>query len=160
VVDASLRPNQLLAVGGLPFALVTGEKAERVLAAVETSLLTPYGLRSLAPGAPGYAGRYDGGPAARDAVYHQGTVWPWLIGPFVEAWVKVRGDSIHARSEARDRFLTPLLRHLDEAGLNHVSEITDGDAPHLPRGCPFQAWSVGELLRLDQTVLALAAQPA
>ena len=154
--DVSLRPNQVLAAGGLPLALVTGTRAERVLEAVEAHLWTPYGLRSLAPGSHGYAGRYEGGPTARDTVYHQGTVWPWLIGPFAEAWVKARGNSVHAKAEARERFLAPLLRHLDEAGLNHVSEITDADPPHLPRGCPFQAWSVGELLRLDQVVLAVA----
>ena len=154
--DVSLRPNQVLAAGGLPLALVTGTRAERVLEAVEAHLWTPYGLRSLAPGSHGYAGRYEGGPTARDTVYHQGTVWPWLIGPFAEAWVKARGNSVHAKAEARERFLAPLLRHLDEAGLNHVSEITDADPPHLPRGCPVQAWSVGELLRLDQVVLAVA----
>ena len=159
-VDSALRPNQVLAIGGLPFSPIGGQKAERMLDAVETRLWTPLGLRSLAPGASGYARRYDGGPAARDAVYHQGTVWPWLIGPFAEAWVRVRGNTVHARAEARRRFLTPLLRHLDEAGLNHVSEITDADAPHIPRGCPFQAWSVGELLRLDRSVLAAVEPPA
>ncbi len=90
----------------------------------------------------------------RDGAYHQGTVWPWLAGAFVEAWVRVRGGRAEARAEARRRFLEPLLRHLDEAGLGHVSEIADGDAPHAPRGCPFQAWSVGEALRLDQRILS------
>ena len=94
------------------------------------------------------------GVAQRDGAYHQGTVWPWLIGPFVEAWVRVRGGGTAIRQEARKRFLGALFDHLDVAGLGHVSEIADGDLPHTPRGCPFQAWSVGELLRLDRVVLA------
>ncbi len=89
----------------------------------------------------------------RDAAYHQGTVWPWLMGPFVEAWVRVRGGTIEAKREARTRFLDPLLAHLDDAGLGHLPEVTDGDPPHAPGGCPFQAWSVGEALRLDRIVL-------
>ncbi|TMA88615.1 MAG: glycogen debranching protein, partial [Deltaproteobacteria bacterium] len=83
-----------------------------------------------------------------------GTVWPWLMGPFVEAWVRVRGRTPDAIAEARCRFLEPLLGHLDDAGIGHLPEIADGDPPHTPRGCPFQAWSVGEALRLDRTVLA------
>ncbi|HJZ61646.1 MAG TPA: amylo-alpha-1,6-glucosidase, partial [Miltoncostaeaceae bacterium] len=138
----------------LPFAVLEGERARRVVDAVEARLLTPLGLRSLAPDQPGYAPRYEGGVRERDAAYHQGTVWPWLIGPFVEAWVRVRGGTVAARQEARERFLGPLFRHLDEAGLGHVSEIADAEPPHTPRGCPFQAWSLGELLRLDRVVLA------
>ena len=92
--------------------------------------------------------------AERDGAYHQGTVWQWLMGPFVEAWVRVRGGTAQARREARARFLEPLLAHLDDAGLGHLPEIADGEPPHTPRGCPFQAWSVGEALRLDRTVLA------
>jgi predicted glycogen debranching enzyme len=153
-VDASFRANQILAAGGLPVALVEGDRARRVVDAVERRLWTPLGLRSLAPGEPGYAGRYAGGVAERDGAYHQGTVWPWLLGPFVEAWVRVRGATPQAKREARERFLTPLLAHLDAAGLGHVSEIADGDPPHAPRGCPFQAWSLGELLRLGERVLA------
>ena len=112
------------------------------------------GLRSLAPGELGYAPRMEGGAAERDAAYHQGTVWPWLIGPFVEAWVRVRGNTARARRDARARFLAPLLRHLDEGGLGHLAEVADGDPPHTPRGCPFQAWSLGEILRLTLVVLA------
>ena len=153
-LDASFRPNQIFAVGGLPFAVLDGEQARKVVDAVEARLLTPLGLRSLAPGEPGYTGHYEGGVRERDGAYHQGTVWPWLVGPFVEAWVRVRGSSAAAKREARARFLEPLLAHLDEAGLGHISEIADGDPPHTPRGCPFQAWSVGEALRLDQVVLA------
>ncbi|TMB12791.1 MAG: glycogen debranching protein [Deltaproteobacteria bacterium] len=155
-VDPTFRPNQILAVGGLPFPVLEGERARRVVDAVEMRLLTPLGLRSLAPDEPGYAPRYEGGVRQRDGAYHQGTVWPWLMGPFVEAWVRVRGGSAEAKREARERFLAPLRRHLDEAGLGHVSEIADAEPQHLPRGCPFQAWSVGELLRLDQVVLAQA----
>ena len=147
--DGTLRPNQILAVGGLPHALLSGERARRVVDVVEKKLWTPLGLRSLAPDEPGYAGRYEGGPETRDGVYHQGTAWAWLLGPFVEAWVRVRGSSRRAKRAARGRFVAPLLAHCSEAGLGHVSEIADGDAPHTPRGCPFQAWSLGELLRIE-----------
>jgi predicted glycogen debranching enzyme len=148
-VDDSLRPNQIFAVGGLPFPALEGDDARAVVDRCEKHLLTPMGLRSLAPGERGYRGRYEGDVSARDHAYHQGTVWPWLMGPFVEAWIRVHGSTKDARKEARGRFVSPLLRHLDEAGLGHVSEIADGDAPHTPRGCPFQAWSLGELIRSD-----------
>jgi predicted glycogen debranching enzyme len=152
--DDSLRPNQILAVGGLPYAVVSGDAALRVVEVVEAALFTPLGLRSLAPGTPAYAARYEGGVAERDGAYHQGTVWPWLLGPFVEAWVRVRGSSPTALRQARERFLVPLTAHLAEAGIGHVSEIADAEPPHAPRGCPFQAWSVGEVLRLSEQVLA------
>jgi predicted glycogen debranching enzyme len=148
--DRAIRPNQILAVGGLPFALLDGAAARAVLDQVETHLLTPLGLRSLAPSDPAYRGRYAGGPRERDAAYHQGTVWPWLIGPFVEAWLRVHRAEPGARAEARRRFLEPLVAHLDRAGLDHVSEVADGDAPHTPGGAPFQAWSLGELLRVKR----------
>ncbi len=150
--DGALRPNQIYAVGGLPRPVLAGAKARAVVDVVESELLTPHGLRSLAPGEPGYRSRYQGGVLERDTAYHQGTVWPFLIGPFVEAWLRVHGDTHGNRSLARARFLAPLLAHLEHAGLGHVFEIADGDAPHRPRGCPFQAWSLGELLRaLDLT---------
>jgi glycogen debranching enzyme len=155
-VDASFRPNQILAIGGLPLSLITGERASRIVEAVNQSLRTPVGLRSLAPEEPGYTPRYEGGVRERDSVYHQGAVWPWLIGPFIEAWVRVHGASDDAKREARARFFTPLMEHLNSAGLGHVSEILDGDPPHMPRGCPFQAWSLAEVLRLDRQVLAVA----
>ncbi|MFO0982455.1 MAG: amylo-alpha-1,6-glucosidase [Planctomycetota bacterium] len=148
VMDASFRPNQIFAVGGLPLALLAGDAARRVLAAVEAKLWTPLGLRTLAAGEPAYVPRYDGGPGERDAGYHQGAVWPWLAGAFVEAWLRVHGHTPARKREAEERFVRPLLQHLDEAGWNHVSELFDAEAPHLPRGCPFQAWSVGELLRM------------
>lgn len=162
-VDATVRPNQVLAVGGLgrpdrlgsPWTpLVTPDRARRVVDVVEAQLWTPLGLRTLAPGAPGYHGRYEGDPAARDAAYHQGTAWPWLLGPFVEAWVAVRGATAEAKRQARERFLVPLDAHLTSYGIGHLPEIADGDPPHTPRGCPFQAWSMGELLRLTLDVLA------
>jgi predicted glycogen debranching enzyme len=153
-VDPTMRPNQIFAVGGLPFALLDGVRARHVVDAVEARLLTPLGLRSLAPDERGYMPRYEGGVLARDGAYHQGTVWPWLMGAFVEAWVRVRGGTPAAKAEARRRFLEPLLAHANEAGLGHLPEIADGDAPHTARGCPFQAWSVAEALRLDHIVLA------
>ena len=154
--DASLRPNQILAVGGLPFPPLAGERARCVVEVVERALWTPLGLRSLAPGEPGYHPHYQGGVAERDGAYHQGTVWPWLAGPFVDAWLRVHGDTAERRAEARARFLAPLRRHLEQAGLGHVSEIADAEAPFTPRGCPFQAWSLGELLRIEER---LAADP-
>ena len=156
-VDSTFRPNQIFAVGGLPFPVLNGTQARQVVDAVERRLLTPLGLRSLAPDEPGYAARYEGGVAARDGAYHQGTVWPWLLGAFVEAWVRVRGGTVDVKRTARQRFLEPLL-HLGEAGLGHISEIADAEPPHRPRGCPFQAWSVGEVLRLDRIVLGTTAR--
>lgn len=158
--DAALRPNQILAVGGLPMPVVTGARAAAVVAAVERELWTPLGLRTLAPGEPGYAGRYEGAPEVRDGVYHQGTAWPWLLGPFLDAWLRVHGDGAARRAEADRRFATPLRDHLAHAGIGHVSEIADADPPHTPRGCPFQAWSVGELLRIEAMVSAADASPA
>ena len=146
--DARLRPNQILAVGGLPFPLLSGGAARAVVDRVEAKLLTPLGLRTLSPDDPAYAGHYRGGPVERDGAYHQGTAWPWLMGPFVDAWLSVRGKTDAAKTEARGRFLAPLMDHLGHAGLGHVSEVADGDPPHAPGGCPFQAWSLGELIRI------------
>jgi predicted glycogen debranching enzyme len=151
--DQSLRPNQIFAVGGLPYPALGGQMARAVVDAVEARLWTPLGLRTLDRSNPQYVPRYEGGVLSRDGAYHQGTVWPWLLGPFVEAWVRVRGNDNDARLEARRRFFEPLLQHLSVAGVGHVSEIADANAPHTPRGCPFQAWSVGEALRLDLSVL-------
>jgi glycogen debranching enzyme len=151
-VDASCRPNQILAVGGLPARVITGRRARLIVEAVEAHLWTPMGLRSLAPGEPGYVPYYQGGVAERDGAYHQGTVWPWLAGPFIEAWVRVHGSTQRAKQTARRRFLEPLLQHTHEAGLGHISEIADAEAPFTPRGCPFQAWSLGEVLRLSTMV--------
>jgi glycogen debranching enzyme len=151
--DRRIRPNQVLAAGGLPFAVVTPALRAGIVALAERELLTPLGLRTLSPADPDYHPRYTGGPAGRDGAYHQGTAWPWLLGPFVAAWLAVRGDRpgsrAAARAEARDRFLAPLREHLHAAGLGHVSEVADGDPPHHPGGCPFQAWSLGELIRIE-----------
>jgi glycogen debranching enzyme len=152
-VDAAFRPNQILAVGGLPLMLLDRTRARQVVEAVEARLVTPMGLRSLAPGSVAYAPRYEGGPAERDSRYHQGTVWPWLMGPFVEAWLRVHGTSTRARREAHERFVAPLLDLAARSG-GHLPEIADADPPHAPRGCPAQAWSVAELLRLQETVLS------
>ena len=152
--DDTFRPNQILAIGGLPVSLLTGQRAKQIVDEVERRLLSPLGLRSLAPGEPGYSPRYEGDASSRDGVYHQGTVWPWLMGPFVHAWVRTHGNTAANRREARRRFLQPLLDHLEAAGLGHVSEIADAEPPFTPRGCPFQAWSLGELIRLDREILA------
>lgn len=153
-VDGHIRPNALFALGGLPFDVLKGDRARAVVDLAEAKLLTPVGLRSLSPDDPQYRGTYRGGVWSRDTAYHQGTVWPYLLGAFVEAWVRTRGDSVAVRKEARERFLEPFLKALDPQGTGHLPEIAEGDAPHAPRGCPFQAWSVGEALRLDRTVLS------
>jgi len=158
-VDSALRPNQILAVGGLPLCLLDLDQARRMMQTVERQLLTPLGLRTLSPSSPQYQGHCTGDILQRDAAYHQGTVWPWLTGPFVEAWLRVHGDSAGNRTVARARFLQPLLNQLEAAGLGHVSEIFDGDPSEtatgprqIPRGCPFQAWSLSELLRALELV--------
>jgi len=146
--DASIRPNQIFAVGGLPLALLNGARAKAVVATVERELLTPHGVRTLAPGDPRYVGHYVGGPDQRCGAYHQGTAWPWLLGPFVEAWCRVRGDSAAVRRKARARFVQPLQDELARRGVVHVPELADGDAPHDWKGAPAQAWSLAELLRV------------
>ena len=115
---------------------------------VEAKLLTPLGLRTLAPDDPDYRPRYRGNLRERDAAYHQGTAWPWLLGPFVDAWLAVRGRTGKAKRKAAARFLQPLTDHLDRNGLGGVSEVVDGDAPHHAGGCPWQAWSLGETIRI------------
>jgi len=143
--DASIRPNQIFAVS-LPHSMLSPERAKSVVEKVQEHLLTPYGLCSLAPSAPQYRGRYTGDPSSRDGAYHQGTVWPWLLGPFITAYVKVHWGSDAARRQAAE-WLAPLRDHLADAGLGHISEIFDGDPPHRPCGCMAQAWSVAEVLR-------------
>ena len=138
--------------------LLEREQARSVVDVVEARLWTPFGPRTLDPLDARYVGRYVGDAAARDNAYHQGTAWPWLAGPFVEAWVRVRGCTNAARAEARERFLEPLLARAAEAGPGHVPEIADGDAPFAPRGCPFQAWSLGEYMRLVRLVTLEAAR--
>ena len=142
--DASIRPNQLFAIS-LPFPLLHGDRAESVLRVCEQKLLTPVGLRTLAPDDPRYRGRADGNMRERDSAYHQGTVWPWLLGPYITALARVRGEG--GREEGR-RMLANMEKHLLEAGVGTISEVFDGDPPHTPRGCIAQAWSVAEVLRV------------
>jgi len=113
---------------------------------VETELLTPYGLRTLAQSDPRYIGLYRGDPGMRDSAYHQGTVWPWLLGPFVSGYIKAYGSSTGTLQKVNG-WLAPLRSHLREAGLGTISEIFSGDPPHNCCGCIAQAWSVGEILR-------------
>jgi glycogen debranching enzyme len=136
--DASMRPNQIFAVS-LFHKMLPADKAKAVVDAVARDLLTPYGLRTLAPGDARYRGRYEGDAASRDSAYHQGTVWPWLMGPFVDAYLHVYGRAPDCLGELR--------RYAAEEGLGQVPEVFDGDAPHRAGGCIAQAWSVAELLR-------------
>jgi predicted glycogen debranching enzyme len=141
--DASVRPNQIFAVS-LPHPILTDKtKARKVVEKVEAELLTPVGLRSLSPNDSRYCPIYIGSPFDRDSSYHQGTVWAWLIGGFVDAYRKVFPENKSRVEEILNGFKS----HLDEAGCGQISEIFDADAPHLPRGCPAQAWSVAEVLR-------------
>jgi len=145
-VDDSLRPNQLFAVS-LAFSPLSARQQKSVVDVVQKELLTPYGLRTLNVQDSRYKSAYTGPQRQRDEAYHQGTVWPFLLGPFVEAYLKVNGSSRKSKKKAAE-FIEPLLQHLtDEGCLGNASEIFDGDAPHKPRGCFAQAWSVGELIR-------------
>jgi predicted glycogen debranching enzyme len=144
--DFSLRPNQLFAVS-LDTGLLEREQARAVVDVAACELWTPVGLRSLAPREPGYAGRYAGGPRERDAVYHQGTVWSWLLGPFALAHFNVYRDAAAAQA-----YLAGIAPHLGEACIGQISEIFDGDAPHEPEGCVAQAWSVAEVLRAWRSI--------
>jgi predicted glycogen debranching enzyme len=148
--DEALRPNQLLAVA-LTDALLTDEQAKQVLAVCGQQLLTPFGLRSLDPRHPAYQGHYGGGPVIRDRAYHQGTVWGWWLGPYALAYARVHGDP-----EKAMRWLDAISHHLATAGLGSISEIFDGDAPHPPRGCIAQAWSVAEVLRAWVAIRGMA----
>jgi predicted glycogen debranching enzyme len=143
--DGAIRPNQIFAVS-LFHGMLPRELAVRVVAAVERDLLTPYGLRSLAPSDPQYRGRYEGNPRSRDGAYHQGTVWPWLMGPFLSAYLKVNGRSAGALRQASE-WLAEFRRYIEDEGVGQIPEVFDGDAPQRPGGCMAQAWSVAELLR-------------
>lgn len=144
--DGSIRPNQIFAVS-LPHSPLSVEQQRAVVEVVRRELLTPFGLRTLARDDPGYRGRFGGPPRQRDAAYHNGTVWAWLIGPFLEAYLRVNDRSQDAVGEARRR-LEPLIAHLHDGCLGQISECFEGDEPHRPVGCPAQAWSVAEVLRL------------
>jgi glycogen debranching enzyme len=143
VDDGTNRPNQIFALS-LPFPLLSKAKAARVLETVEAKLYTPVGLRTLAPDHPDYHAAYTGDPDAREAAYHQGTVWSWLLGPYLTALVRVHGAA--GRKKARE-VIAALEPRLAEAGAGSLSEVFDGEAPHAPRGCIARAWSVAEVLR-------------
>jgi predicted glycogen debranching enzyme len=140
--DPACRPNQLLAIS-LAHPVLDRSRWQAVLETVRRTLLTPVGLRSLAPGHPDYKAKYFGDLRSRDAAYHQGTVWAWLIGPFIDVWLKVHPED---RAEAR-HFLDGFVAHLGEACIGSISEIFDAQEPFTPRGCVAQAWSVAEVLR-------------
>ena len=146
-LDRSVRPNQIFAVS-LPHSPLDNDQGRQVVNKVRDELLTPVGLRTLSPRDLQYRGRYEGSPAERDSAYHQGTVWPWLLGHYGEAWLKVAADREEAKHSLHLFLRTFLCRHFREAGIGCVSEICDGDAPHRPKGCISQAWSVAELIRL------------
>ena len=144
MTDESVRPNQIFAIS-LRNTLVSQDKAASILEVVERELLTPRGLRTLSPKDPNYIGRYKGDARSRDAAYHQGTVWPWLMGHYISAYVKTFGQ--HAGRRFANSWLTGFRAHIEEGCLGQISEIFDGDAPHEARGCAAQAWSVAEILR-------------
>ena len=144
--DSAIRPNQIFAVS-LPHSPLNAEQQKAVLDVVTQELLTPYGLRSLSPKHEKYCAKFKGNRFQRDCAYHQGTVWPWLIGPYADAYFKVNGTGRPQRKAVME-LIKPLLAHLDEAGLGTIPEIFDGSAPHQPAGCFAQAWSVAEVLRV------------
>jgi predicted glycogen debranching enzyme len=144
--DLTIRPNQIFAVS-LPHSPLSDEQRSAVVETVRRELLTPMGLRTLARNERGYQGRYHGGPWQRDSAYHNGTVWPWLIGPFLEAYLRVHGNETHAKEQAR-RWLAPLLECMETFCIGQIGEINDGDPPHRSVGAIAQAWSVAEALRL------------
>ena len=141
--DASLRPNQIIAVA-LDFTMLDNAKRESVVDAVRRELVTPYGLRTLAQSDLWYKGMYVGDRRSRDRAYHNGTVWPWLLGPYVTACRKAKSNSDY---DLKHRLTSLLTQQITQAGLGTISEIFDGDPPHRPRGCIAQAWSIAEPLR-------------
>jgi predicted glycogen debranching enzyme len=150
VNDGKCRPNQILAVS-LPHTVLARDKWESVTRAVRSQLLTPVGLRSLAPSDPSYKSRYFGDLRARDAAYHEGTVWAWLIGPFVDAWLKVHPDDVDEVQRVLDGFGP----HLNDGCVGSISEIFDAEPPFTQRGCIAQAWSVAEVLRVASVLRTL-----
>jgi glycogen debranching enzyme len=144
--SAALRPNQIFAVS-LPESPLTPEQQRAVVDVCARELVTPFGLRSLGREVPGYVGHYAGDVEKRDAAYHQGTVWGWLLGPFALAHLRAYQDAEKAMS-----FLEPMFHHVTAAGLGTAGEIFDGDEPFTPNGCIAQAWTVGETLRAWQKI--------
>ena len=148
--DDSIRPNQIFAVS-LGYSPLPPQQQAAVVAVVQEKLLTPLGLRTLSPDDPRYRPAYDGSFADRDRAYHQGTAWAWLMGPFIEAYLKVNNNSSESLAQA-SKWLEGFDEHLRQAGVGYISEIFDGDQPHHPRGCIGQAWSVAEILRVKLLV--------
>jgi predicted glycogen debranching enzyme len=144
-IDPAIRPNQVIAAS-LPFTPLDADQIKGIVAVATEELLTPFGLRTLSPKDPAYIGRYEGGPAERDRAYHQGTVWPWLMGPYTTARLKTGQSSKKERDEARE-LLRPLMDLEGQIGVGTICEVFDGDEPHRPGGCISQAWSVGEVMR-------------
>ena len=140
--DAACRPNQIFSIA-LDFPVLDQSRWQPVLDVVRARLLTPFGLRSLAPGHPDYKSKYYGDLRSRDAAYHQGTVWAWLIGPYLDAWLRAHPDERRGARALLDGF----DKHLSEACVGSISEIFDAEEPYTPRGCVAQAWSVAEVLR-------------
>jgi predicted glycogen debranching enzyme len=153
--DTSLRPNQVLAVS-LPHCPLDPRQQKSVVQHIREQLLTPVGLRTLSPFDSRYRRAYGGSWESRDRAYHQGTVWAWLMGPFIEAYLKVENFKPFALAQAA-QWLAPLEKHLEQAGLGFISEIFDGDPPHEPKGCIAQAWSVAEVLRVKLLLASLEA---
>ncbi|AGF97427.1 Glycogen debranching enzyme, archaeal type [Methanosarcina mazei Tuc01] len=145
IKDSSIRPNQIFAVS-LPYTMLSPEKEKAIVDRVEKDLLTPFGLRTLSLDDPSYIGLYRGGSESRDSAYHNGTVWPWLLGPYVKAYRKVHNYSKKSLEDMR-ALLQGFDSHLETAGIGTISEVFDGDFPHSPGGCIAQAWSVAEILR-------------
>ena len=143
--DARIRPNQLFAAS-LPFPCLEGAKAKHVMECVRTHLLTPYGIRTLSPDDPDYKGRYEGDMTSRDRAYHNGTVWPWLIGPYCDGLRAISDDASDTDRLIRE-LLTPLVESMDDGCTGQIAEIYDGDQPHRAQGCPAQAWSIAEVAR-------------
>jgi predicted glycogen debranching enzyme len=146
-LDRAIRPNQILAVS-LPYSPLDAAKWMGVVEKVKNHLLAPVGLRTLSPEDKSYKGRYEGDGLTRDAAYHQGTVWPWLIAHFGEAYIKATEDTAAAKTFLLDYIRAFLRNHMKEAGIGCISEIFDGDVPHRPNGCISQAWSAAGLIRL------------
>lgn len=153
-IDNSLRPNQLFALGALPKTLVDKNTARKAVDTIEQTLVVPGGIRTLAPDDTHYQGHYRGSPLERDGAYHQGTAWPWLLGPFIEAWLNTRTQAEQQEQQhiyqAHKQFIEPWTRLSQGSG--HFPEIIDGDAPHQAKGAPFQAWSLGEWLRIHALI--------
>jgi predicted glycogen debranching enzyme len=147
ILDCSIRPNQIFAVS-LPFSPLDEEQQKAVVSAVREHLLTPFGLRTLSPADPKFRGSYTGGPHERDSAYHQGTVWPWLLGAFGQAAILTADNKDQEKDSLKKYLRAFLYKHLPEAGIGGVSEVFDGNYPHNPGGCISQAWSVAELTRL------------